>query len=384
MTQINEDELSRREIVDSELLRKTLKRFVSDRVAPLDAAADRDGRIPAEWWQQISELDLTGLLVPAEHGGAEADVEAAAIVAEELAAGSAALAWTFLEHTDAAWILADLASDEKKARLLSRLCSGELIGAGLKITEAGGGSDNAAILTTAVATGDGYVLNGRKVFQSLAGTADLYLVVARTEPVPDSGALSVFVVEADNPGISFGSRERTVGLRALSVGEIIFEDCRVSAHDLVGPPGGFRAVIARHGRVAPILVASIALGLAEASLSETIAFVNGREVAGKPLADVPAVQLRVADLLIELEATRGLVERAIRGTGSPALGILAKVGASEAAARVIDGCLKLHGALGYSTELPIERRARDVRALALHFGTNDQLRAIAARIAFAT
>lgn len=367
--------------MDHALLRTTLRRVVAEQVAPGDAAADRDGRLPERWWRDLCALDLAGLLVPAELGGSGADLEAATVVAEELAGGSAALAWAWLEHTDATWILAGLASGTATARLLPRLAAGDLVGSALKATEAGGGSNPGAIATTARATVGGYVLNGRKVFQSMAGAADLYLVVAREEPVPEAGPLSVFVVERANPGISFGARERTMGLRALPVAEIVLEDCEVPPEALVGPRGGFRAVVARHGRVAPLLVAAIALGLAEASVRETLVFLAGREVAGQRLAELPAVQLRVADLLVELEAARGLLERAVRDAGAPTLGILAKVAASEAAARVVDRCLTLHGAAGYSADLPIERRARDVRALSLHYGTNDQLRLAAARAA---
>ncbi len=368
--------------MDDDLVRTTLRRFVSEQVATLDGVADGEGVLPDHWWRQLGQLGVTGMLAPAEVGGAGAGLDAAVLVAEELAAGSAALAWTFVEHTDATWILDGLASEPVRARLVPRLASGEMMGAALKATEAGGGTSTTGILTTARAVGDRYVLNGRKVFQSLAGMADLYLVVARTEPIPAAGPLSVFVVERDNPGVSFGVRERTMGLRALPVGEIVLEDCEVAADEVVGPPGGFGAVIGRHGRVTPLLVAAVALGLAEASMSETLAFLGGRVVAGQPLAHHPVVQLRVADLLVDLESARGLLDRAVRGDGRPGLGVLAKVGATEAAVRVIDGCLGLHGAAGYSTDLPIERRARDVRALPLHYGTNDQLRLVAARTAF--
>ena len=368
-------------MMDIDLVRQTVRRFVAEQVKPLDPEADRDGWLPGAWWRRLGGLDLAGLLVPAELGGAGAELGDAAVVAEELASGSGALAWAWLEHTDATWILAGLATEAAKERLLPRLATGELMGSSLKSTEAGGGSSPAAIATTARETGDGYVLNGRKVFQSLAGTADIYLVVARTAPAPGTGPLSVFVVERDAPGISFGTRERTMGLRALAVAEIVLEDCLVPAEHLVGPPGGFGAVVTHHGRVAPVLVAAMALGLAEASVDETLGFLASREVAGQRLAELPAVQLRVADLLIELECSRGLLERAVRGVGPPAVGVLAKVAVSEAAARLIDGCLKLHGSAGYCADLPLERRARDVRALPLHYGTNDQLRMVAARAA---
>lgn len=367
--------------MDTELLRDTVRRFVADKVAPLDAAADRDGRLPEDLWRSLGELGLTGLLVPSELGGGGADPAAAVVVAEELAAGSAALAWMWLEHTGAAWMFAGLGTEAAKERFLPRLATGDLVGSALKATEAGGGSNPSAIVTTARAAPGGYVLDGRKVFQSLAGTADLYLVVARMDPVPDTGPFSVFVVERHAAGVSFGVRENTMGLRALSIAEIVLDGCEVPAEHLVGPLGGYGAVVAHLGRLVPLLVAGLALGLAEASVGETLAFVAGREVAGQRLAELPVIQLRVADLLIELEGARGLVERALAGAGPPALGALAKVSASEMAARVIDGCLKLHGSAGYSADLPLERRARDVRALPLHYGSNDQLRMMAASAA---
>lgn len=367
----------------TELLRESVRQFVDQQVAPLDGAADRAGHLPDGLWGRLAALELTGLVVPADHGGSGADLAAAVVVAEELAAGSAALAWAWLEHTDATWILAELGTAAAKSRFLPGLVAGDLVGSSLKATEAGGGSSPAAITTTARASAGGYVLHGRKVFQSLAGMADLYLVVARMDPAPTTGPFGVLAVGPGDPGVSFGARERTMGLRALPIGEIVLEHCLVPADRLVGPPGGFGAVLARHGRLAPLLVAAIATGLAAASVRETLGFLADREVGGRRLAELPAVQLRVADLLADLESSRGLVERAVRGGGADFLGTLAKVAASEAAARVIDGCQKLCGSAGYSTDFPIERRARDVRALALHYGTNDQLRQVVGRAALA-
>lgn len=368
--------------LDHELLRQSLRRFVAEEVVPAEAGAEEAGRLPSHLWRRLAELDLTGLLVPRAFGGSGGDVASATVVAEELARGSASLAWTWLEHTDAAWILDGCGTEVAKERYLPLLASGELTGSALKSTEAGGGTNTGAIAATASATEAGYLLNGRKVFQGLAGTADLYLVVARMEPPPEPGPFGVFLVPRESPGISFGVRERTIGLRALSVGEILLERCPVPAENLVGAPGGLGAVFGHHGRLAALLVAAIAVGLAEATVLETVAFLSGREVAGECLAHLPVVQLRFADVLVELESARGLLERATSGKGHPTLGILAKVSASEGAARVIDRCLQLHGSAGYAAGLPIERRARDVRALTLHYGTNDQLRLAAARARF--
>ncbi|MHB8340884.1 MAG: acyl-CoA dehydrogenase family protein [Mycobacteriales bacterium] len=262
--------------MESKLLRETVRHFVAD-----------------EWWLRLGRLGLTGLCAPTEFGGAGADAAVTVLVAQELAAGSAALAWMWLEHTDATWILAGLGTEAVKARFLPELATGELVGSALKATEAGGGSNPAAITTTARAGSDGrYILNGRKVFQGLAGRADLYLVVARTEPLPEAGPLSVFVVHRGERGVSFGARERTMGLRALPVAEIVLEDCAVPAEHLVGPPGGFWTVVAHHGRLAPLLVAAIAIGLAEASAREAFSFLADREVAGRRLAELPVIQLR--------------------------------------------------------------------------------------------
>ncbi len=366
-------------VSETELLRQTVRRLVADKVEHADAEADAERRWPHDLWRRLVGLDLAGVLVPAERGGAGGAASTAVVVAEELARGSGSLAWGWLEHTDATWILGALGSEEVKARFLPRLASGELIGSALKATEAGGGSSPAGIANTARAVDGGYVLNGRKVFQSMAGVADIYLVVARIEPAPESGALGVFLVERDCPGLSFGPAERTMGLRGLPIGDIVLDDCRVPDCHVVGAPGGFGAVVGHHARLAPLLVAAIALGLAESSLGETVEFLVSRSVGGEPLASLPAIQLRLADLIIEVEAIRGLLERAEGGRGRPALGALTKVAATEAAARVIDACITLNGAAGYSAALPIERRARDVRALAIHYGTNDQLRLIAAR-----
>lgn len=359
--------------MELQVLRDTLRRFGRESLAPMAAEAEQNGEISTASWAAMAKMDLMGVMVAPEYGGVGAGIPEALVIAEELGRACASTAWQWLDHTNATLALNAFAAPALKDSLLKPLARGELLGTALKSTEAGGGSDVRTIKTTAMASNGGYVLNGTKVFQSLAGVADVYLVVVR-EGSPDSEALTVFAIERGTPGLSFGPRERTMGLGGISVADIILEDCRVPAGNVVGAAGGFAPVLGAVGGLATLAAAAIALGLMQASLDETLAFLAHRQVGPRTLGSLHGIQMQAADLFVDVESSRGLLERASEGGGSIALRFATKIKATEAAARVIDRCLLLHGNAGYSQALPLERRARDARALAIHYGNNDVLR----------
>ncbi len=359
--------------MELQVLRETLRRFGRENLAPAAAETERSGAIAPERWAAMAKMELTGVMVSPDYDGAGAGLPEALVIAEELGRACTSTAWQWLEHTNATVALNGFASPALKDSLLKPLARGELLGAALKTTEAGGGSDIKTLKTTAVPSEGRYILDGTKVFQSLAGAADVYLVVAR-EGSPDSEALSILAVERDAPGLSFGPRERTMGLGGISVADIVMENCTVPADNLIGKPGGFGPVFGAIGGFAMMAASAIAIGMMQASLDETLSFLANRQVGARTLGSLHGIQMQIADLFIEVESSRGLLERATREGSNVGLRFGTKVKTSEGAARVIDRCLLLHGNAGYSRAMPFERRARDIRALAIHYGNNDVLR----------
>lgn len=356
------------------VLKDTMRRFGREVLAPAAAETESDGAIAAAHWAELANMGLTGVMAAEAYGGAGAGLPEALVIAEELGRACTSTAWQWLEHTNATVALNGFANDALKESLLRPLAAGTLVGAAMKTTEAGGGSDMQTLRTYAVPSGDKYVLNGTKVFQSLAGAADVYLVVAR-EGSADAAAMSIFAVGRSAPGLSFGPRERTMGLGGIAVGDIIMDDCTIPAGNLIGKPGGFGPVFGAIGGFATLGASAIAIGMMQASFDETLTFLAGREVGARTLGSLHGIQMQVADLFIEIESTRALVARALESAGPPTTRFATKVKATDVAAHVIDRCLLLHGNAGYSRALPFERRARDVRALAIHYGNNDVFRA---------
>lgn len=359
--------------MELQVLKETVARFGRESLAPAAAETERNGAVSPEHWSAMAGMQLTGVMVSPEFDGAGAGLPEALVIAEELGRACASTAWQWLEHTNTTVGLNGFGSPAAKQSLLRPLARGELLGAALKTTEAGGGSDMQTMKATAVSSGSNYVINGTKVFQSLAGTADVYLVVAR-EGSSESEAMSIIAVERNAPGLTFGPRERTMGLGGVAVADMVMQDCTVPADNVIGKPGGFMPVFGAIGGFAQMGAAAIALGMMQASLDETLGFLANRQVGARTLGSVHGIQVQVADLFIAVESSRALLERASRDGGNIALRFGTKVNTIDAAMRVIDRCLLLHGSAGYSQAMPFERRARDIRAFAIHYGNNDAMR----------
>lgn len=359
--------------MDLQVLKESLRRFGREELAPAAAETERNGAVSPELWATMAKMELTGVMVSPDYDGAGAGLPEALVIAEELGRACGSTAWQWLEHTNMTVALNGFASPALKESLLKPMARGELLGAALKTTEAGGGSDIQTMKTTAVPSNDSYVINGTKVFQSLAGAADAYLVVAR-EGSPDSEALSILAVERDAPGLSIGPREQTMGLRGISVGDMVMQDCTVPVENLIGKPGGFGPVFGAIGGFAMMAASAIALGMMQASLDETRGFLANRQVGTRALSSIHGIQMQIADLFIKVESSRALIDRASREGGNLPLRFATKVSTADAAAQVIDRCLLLHGNAGYSQAMPFERRARDIRAFAIHYGNNDVVR----------
>lgn len=372
----NEEQLQLRKMVE-ELGRRELE--------PQSRRLEEEGRFPRENLKRMAEQDLLGLLTPPPLGGVGADIFSFLTVMETLSGACAATAFIYNTHLAVSLALLAMGSDQQKQEYLPALARGELIAA-MAGNEPGGGTNPMAMVTFAEETEDGFALNGNKIFISGAGEAEIYLIAAKTSREPGPRCLSAFLVPKGTPGFTFGKLEDKLGLRAVPTGELIFENCRLPKWSLLGPLGGGMAVVGAAAGLAMLGAGAIALGLAQASLDRLKAHLGDRKILGTSLGEMPAIQAKLADALLSVDAARSYLyksahDRLVSPPGMVPSALGAKILATETALRVIDCAIQLHGAYGYSREYPLEKYYRDARALTIHFGTNDVLRGTMAKLA---
>lgn len=361
------------------LVQQTVRDFARERLAPNAARWDEAERFPEEIVPELAALGLTGLTVPTELGGAGLDLRTAALVMEELAAGDGSIALTVGAHNGLCLghlILAG--SEEQKRRFVPRLAKGEILGA-WALTEPSSGSDAAAAQTRAVRDGDGYVLNGQKQFITNGSIAGVYVVMAATAP----RRLSAFVVERGTPGLRPGKTEKKLGLHASDTAVVHLEDCRVPASQLLGTEGrafdDVKRVLDR-GRIG---IGAMGVGLGRAAYEAAREYAKTRVQFGVPIARHEAIQHKLADMRVRLEAARLLVHRGawLADEGEPFRDAAskAKLFASESATRIALDAIQVLGGYGYLRDYPVERILRDVKIGEIGEGTSEMQRMVIAR-----
>lgn len=369
---------------EHEALRRTVRRFVEERLVPNARAWEAAGEFPLGLYREAAAVGLFGLRWPAAYGGSDAGAFAEAIVAEELgrcrsggvAAGLGAHAFIAMPP------IGLLGTEAQKRRWLAPAIEGALVGA-LAITEPGAGSDVAGLTTRARRDGDAFVLDGAKTFITNGARADFYVVAARTNDEPGHAGLSLLVVEQGTPGFTVGRRLDKLGWRASDTAELHFEGCRVPAANLVGDEGaGFFGIMANFQweRLAMALGATAA---AEQILEDVTAFVKERRAFGRPIAGFQVTRHKLADLALELEAARQLGYHALRlhAAGEDAITevTMAKRLATESCCRIADEALQLHGGAGYMMEYDVQRHWRDARLGPIGGGTREIMNEILAK-----
>jgi butyryl-CoA dehydrogenase len=351
-------------------------------VPPIAAEIDRDHRFPEELIPQMAKLNILGVPIPEEFGGAGADNVSYVIALEELARVCASTSIIVSGHTSlATWPIFEFGSTAQKEKYGTKLATGEILGA-FALTEPGAGTDAAAGKTTAVLKGDEYVLNGSKIFITNGGYAGLYIVTAMTDPAAGTRGISAFLVEPDAPGFSVGEKEHKMGIKASSTTPLYFSDCRIPKDALLGAEGkGFKIAMATldGGRIG---VAAQALGIAQGALDASIAYAKERVQFGKPLSALQAIQWMIADMATQIDAARLLVYRAAwnKDNGLPygTAAAMAKLFASETATHVADRAIQIHGGYGYTESYPVERAYRDAKVTELYEGTSEVQRMVIA------
>lgn len=368
-----------------EQLLLTVRRFVDERLIPLEAQVDRDDAVPADIVEQMRQLGLFGLTIPQQYGGLGLSMSEEVKVAFEMGRTSPAFRSVIGTNVGigAQGLVMD-GTEEQKQHYLPRLASGEIIGA-FALTEPGAGSDAASIRTAARRDGNSYVLNGTKRFITNAHVAGLFTVFARTDPhSTGAGGVSAFLVPRDTPGLSLGQPERKMGQKGAQVCDVIFDDCRVPAQALVGVHEGvgFRTAMKTLDR-GRIHIAAVSVAVAERLIEMALDYAMQREQFGKPIAEFQLVQAMLADSRTEAYAARCMVEETARrrdaGIDVSTEASCCKYFCTEMVGRVADRAVQIHGGAGYIADYHVERFYRDVRLFRIYEGTSQIQQLIIAR-----
>jgi acyl-CoA dehydrogenase len=367
------------------VLRDNIARFVRERLIPNEERVAESDEIPQDIVRDMKEMGLFGLTIPEAYGGLQLTMEEEVIAMFEL--GRASPAFRSLIGTTVGigsqGILLD-GTEEQKALYLPRLATGEII-ASFALTEPEAGSDAASLRTTAIRDGDHYVVNGTKRYITNAPQAGIFTLMARTDPEDKtSGGISAFIVEAGTPGIGFGKRDKKMGQRGAHTCDVIFENCRVPAANLIGgvEGKGFKTAmkVLDKGR---IHIAAICVAVAQRMLDDTVQYAIERKQFGQAIGEFQLVQAMLADSRAELYAARCMVLDAARrrdeGLNVSTEASCAKLFASEMCGRVADRAVQIHGGAGYMSEYGIERFYRDVRLFRIFEGTTQVQQLVIAR-----
>jgi butyryl-CoA dehydrogenase len=358
------------------IMKKMVDEFAKKELEPTAEERDQNAQFSREIFNKLAKQMLTGLLIPQEFGGSGLDMISYTIVLSKVCASTAI---TLENHsTLVTYPIFKYGTQEQKEKFLRPLATGAKLGA-FGVTEANAGSDISAMETTAVPEGDEYIINGKKMFIINGGEADIVTVAASTDPDKGIDGLSMFIVEKDTAGFSIGVREETMGLRAANISELIFDNCRVPKENLLGGEGMGQQIIQDAWDLNRIGIGAQAVGIAQVALDASIEYSNTRIQFGQTISSFQAIQWMIANMAINLEASRMLVRRAAFLKDSneefDTAASMAKVFASESAMETAIKAIQVHGGLGYTTEYPLERYFRDAKATEIYGGTSEIQRA---------
>ena len=368
---------------EQQLVRDTMRAFAQEQLAPNAARWDRDAHFPRTELRALGALGALGMVVPERWDGAAMDYLSLAVALEEIAAGDGATSTIVsVQNSVVCGPINAFGNDAQKEKYLKPLARGEWLGC-FCLTEPHVGSDAGAITTRAERHGDRYVLNGVKQFITTGKHADVAVVFAVTDKAAGKKGISAFIVDTRTKGYVVARIEEKLGQHASDTAQIVFEDCAVPAANLLGVEGnGYRIALANleAGRIG---IAAQAVGMARAALDAALAYARERHSFGKPIVEHQAVNFRLADMAVQIEAARQLVwhAAALRDAGQPCLkeASMAKLFASEMAERVCSDAIQIHGGYGYVSDFPVERIYRDVRVCQIYEGTSDIQRLVIGR-----
>ncbi len=369
------------------MMRKLVRDFAEKEVAPFVPVMEETEQFPLHIVKKMGEIGLMGIPVPEELGGAGADFVSYIITINELAKVSATLGVILSVHTSVCTNpILYFGNEEQKQAYVPKLASGQYLGA-FALTEPNAGSDASRIRTTAVRQGDEYIVNGSKVFITNGGEADVYVAFAVTDANKGTKGISAFIVEKDTPGFLIGKKEKKMGLHGSNTVELIFDQARVPAANLLGSEGEGLKIALANLDVGRIGIAAQALGIAEAALAYATEYAKERKQFGRAISSQQAIAFKLADMATSIEASRLLVYRAasLRANGLPCgkEASMAKQFASDTAMKVTTEAVQIFGGYGYTREYPVERLFRDAKITQIYEGTNEIQRVVIAKHIFA-
>ncbi|HVQ03771.1 MAG TPA: acyl-CoA dehydrogenase family protein [Burkholderiaceae bacterium] len=364
---------------DHRAVQDAVRTFVQERIAPHAAAWDKSHHFPKEELRGLADLGCYGVAVPESRGGAGLDYLALALILEEIAAGDGATSTIVsVNNCPVCSILMAFGNEDQQRRFLEPLARGEMLGA-FCLTEPHVGSEAGGLKTSAVrardSSGDHYVLNGVKQFITSGKNGDVAIVMAVTDKMAGKKGISAFIVPTRTPGYTVARLEDKMGQHASDTAQILFEDCRVPAQNLLADEGqGLKIALSglEGGRIG---IASQAVGMARAAFEAALAYSKERRAFGQPIFEHQAVQFKLADMATQIEAARQLIwhAAALKDAGRPCLkeAAMAKLNASEMAERVCSAAIQVFGGYGYVSDFPVERIYRDVRVCQIYEGTSE-------------
>lgn len=368
---------------EQEMLKESIRNFAQKEIHPLIKDSDEKGEWPNVLTKKLGEMGLLGIVIPTEYSGAGYSNVDYVIILEEISKVDPSVGLVVAAHNSLCSNHFNLfASEEQKRKYLTRLAAGETLGA-WGLTESGAGSDAAALRTKALKKDDHWILNGSKLFITNGSNAEIHVVIAVTDPEKKRNGISAFILEKGMEGFYVGKKEDKLGIRAADTAELIFEDVKVPAENLIGEEGeGYRQAMAilDGGRVS---IAGFSLGIAAGALESALQYAKERVQFDQPIANFQAIQWMLADGFTELEAARLLTYRAAfledQGKKIPKESAMAKLYASELAVRASSMAVQVHGGYGFTKDYPVEKFYRDSKLATIGEGTSEIQRWIIAQ-----
>lgn len=374
---------------EHEMLRDAVRDFAQREIVPIAAHHDETGEFPLETIRKMGEMGLMGIEVPEEYGGAGMDTIAYVLAMIEIAKADASHSTVVsVNNSLVNYALMKFGTEEQKQKYLAPIARGEKIGA-YSLTEPMSGSDAATMRSRAVLSDDGthYIINGRKSWVTSGPVAEIVLLFTMTEPEQGHRGITAFLIDTDRPGFVRGKVEPKLGIRASATSELVFEDYRCPVENVLGEPGqGFKIAMTAldAGRIG---IAAQAVGIAEAAYEAALNYAREREAFNRRIGEFQLIQGKIADMKTKLEAARLLtfnaalakMRSAVTGERFTTEASMAKLFASEAAMWITHQAVQIHGGMGYSKELPVERYFRDAKITEIYEGTSEIQRVVIAR-----
>lgn len=364
------------------MIKELAARIADEKIKPVAAELDEKEEFPWELMRVLADADLFAVWVPEEYGGLGGGVFEQALVVEQLSRACSGVAVSYAASGLGGFPILMFGSEAQKQQYMPDIASGKRLAA-FALTEAGAGSDVSGITTTATLDGDEYVLNGTKQWITNGGEADIYTVIAVTDKTKGPRGASAFIVEKGTPGLSFGKKEKKLGIRASSTTEVIFENCRIPKENRLGREGmGFIIAMKTFDKTRPGIGAQ-AVGIAQGALDEAVQYARQRVQFDQPISSFQGIQFMLADMATQVEAARALVYSVARLVDSGAKDVskaaaMAKLFASDVCMKVTVDAVQILGGYGYMREYPVEKMMRDAKITQIYEGTNQIQRSIIA------